>query len=70
MNRKDYVAVSKILAKHLPTGFHETELWLAIRDDLMTLFEEDNDRFNPDLFKKACYGSNGVKSPKFDHDHA
>ena len=56
MSRKDYIKIAKVVKRykrsmlHFETGDAE---YVDFVNDLCVIFEEDNDRFNADTFKKA-----------------
>lgn len=67
-SKQHYVMVAKALAKahpgEIPVGgpeYHaiveQTRAWLAVRDELVDLFEDDNHAFDYNQFKKACNGN-------------
>ena len=51
MTRKDYVKIAEIVSKYR-TDWQEDD-YLDFVHDLCVIFENDNDRFQPDMFKKA-----------------
>ncbi len=56
MSRKDYVKIAKVVKKYKTSMLHfetgDTE-YVDFVNDLCVIFEEDNDRFDSDIFKKA-----------------
>ena len=51
MTRRDYVKIAKTVDRYR-TAWQEHD-YVDFVHDLCVIFEEDNDRFDPDRFKKA-----------------
>ena len=52
MSRKDYIKVAKV-TKSYNQSFIRFDDYIDFVNDLCVIFEEDNDRFDSDRFKKA-----------------
>ena len=51
MTRKDYIKIAKTVDNY--RSVWQEDDYIDFVHDLCVIFEEDNDRFQPDLFKKA-----------------
>ena len=51
MTRKDYIKIARTVDKYR-TAWQEDD-YVDFVHDLCVIFEEDNDRFDSDIFKKA-----------------
>lgn len=52
MTRKDYIKIAKVVSK-CRWAYVDEDVYFDFIYDLCVIFEEDNDRFDPDKFKKA-----------------
>ena len=52
MTRKDYIKIAKT-TKAYQSSFRNDDCYIDFVHDLCVIFEEDNDRFDSDRFKKA-----------------
>ena len=57
MTKKSYIKIAKAILSHkrsmLSTGDYIDSEYVDFVHDLCVIFEEDNDRFDSDIFKKA-----------------
>jgi hypothetical protein len=53
MTRKDYVQTAQILSSYKDSIGDELTFQDLV-DDFSAMFHEDNPRFNPETFRKAC----------------
>jgi len=64
MTRKDYELIAKIMRDTRPTAdsgdhYHNVgtmDEWLYVIETAVLAFHADNPKFQPDRFRKACYG--------------
>ena len=52
MSRRDYIKIAKVV-KNVQSNFINDESYFDFIHSLCVIFEDDNDRFDSDRFKKA-----------------
>ena len=53
MTRRDYIKIANAVHKYRSAWQRIDDDYVDFVHDLCVIFEEDNDRFDPDRFKKA-----------------
>lgn len=57
MSKKDYIAVADMMAQTRMTT--PTDQWVRTLEFLIDLFDRDNERFDEEKFREACYAEVG-----------
>ena len=55
MTRKDYVTTAQILNSYVHNL--DAPIFDALVQDFASMFAQDNDRFQVDMFEDACWGT-------------